>query len=178
MAPFKLRFPEKQKDLVRWAERYSYPLDESEIEARMAPRARRRGHLTYEEFVRLCRWKTPRSQPRCAANAPALVEEVTRVALSARHEELKIGALLLLDGVSWPTASVILHFCDRRPYPILDVRAVWSAGARVPTPYTFPFWRAYTEFMRGIHERTGLSMRLLDRALWQYSKEKQPRSSG
>ncbi len=36
--------------------------------------------------------------------------------------------LRFLDGVEWPTASTILHFCGARPYPILDYRALWSLG--------------------------------------------------
>lgn len=82
--------------------------------------------------------------------------------------------LLLLTGVSWPTASVILHFCARDRYPILDFRALWSLGfLRVPA-FTFSFWWEYTCFIRGINDRMGLSMRTIDRALWQYSKERQP----
>jgi hypothetical protein len=171
MVKFKLRISEN--DLARWADLYSYT-PESEIEDGVAPAARARGYLTRDEFLRLCRWKTPRSQSRCAANDAAFVEEVTRVALSAASEELKIKVLLLLKGVGWPTASVILHFCDRGKYPILDYRALWSLSATPPTQYTFPFWRAYIAFMRQVHLRTALSMRLLDRALWQYSKERQP----
>jgi hypothetical protein len=32
---------------------------------------------------------------------------------------------------------------------------------------------AYTEFLRGVAAKAGVSMRTLDKALWQYSKEKQ-----
>jgi hypothetical protein len=170
MAKFKLRIPEN--DLARWAEGYSYPR-ESEIVDGVAPAARARGYLTRDEFLRLCRWKTARSQSRCAANEDEFVQEVTRVAFSTAHEQLKIGVLRLLKGVSWPTASVILHFCDRGKYPILDYRALWSLSAVPPSQCSFPFWWAYTDFMRQLQERTGLSMRLLDRALWQYSKERQ-----
>lgn len=171
MARFRLRVPEGQ--LGHWASRYAYP-GESEIEERVAPTARARGYVTRDEFLELCRWKTPRSQPRCAANRDDFVQEVTRVALATADEELKIRVLLLLAGVSWPTASVILHFCDRGRYPILDVRALWSVGFRRPPAYTFPLWWEYTCFVRGIGDRTGLPMRTIDRALWQYSKERQP----
>jgi hypothetical protein len=78
-----------------------------------------------------------------------------------------------LAGVEWPTASVILHFCDRRPYPILDYRALWSLGYRKPPAYTFAFWMAYTRFTRELSQATGHSMRTVDKALWQYSKEHQ-----
>jgi hypothetical protein len=169
MPKLHLRMPEST--LRAWASRFSDP-SEGEIEASAAP-ARARGYLHRDEFLALCRWKTPRSQPRCAANPEEYVREVTRAALGTTSEELKIRVLLLLSGVGWPTASVILHFCDERPYPILDVRALWSVGIRRPPAHTFALWWAYTRFLRGVSERTGLSMRLVDRALWQYSKERQ-----
>jgi hypothetical protein len=173
MARFRLRMPDDE--LVRLASRYTYP-DDATIEERVAPAARARGYLMRDEFLELCRWKTPRSQPRCAENPDDFVQEVTRVALGTTNEELKIRVLLLLAGVSWPTASVILHFCDRGRYPVLDVRALWSVGFRRPPAYTFPRWWQYTCFVRGIGDRTGLPMRTIDRALWQYSKERQPRA--
>jgi hypothetical protein len=167
---FDLRFPEA--DIEKWAGRYEYP-KEYETETVIAPPAKARGYLKYDEFIAICHWKTPRSAPRCASNAPELVEEVTRTALAARHENLKLGALMVLAGVQWPTASVILHFCDRGKYPILDYRALWSLGYKKPPTYTFPFWAAYCVFTRELANRVGVSMRVLDRALWQYSKEKQ-----
>ena len=101
--------------------------------------------------------------------------DVTRTAFGTRNDELKIRVLLLLTGVSWPTASVILHFCDAERYPILDVRALWSVGFHTVPAYTYAFWRDYTRFIRGVSDRSRLSMRTIDRALWQYSKERQRR---
>jgi hypothetical protein len=170
MQRFKLRFPEAH--FQRWADTYSYP-GEAEIVEVVAPAARQRGHLTRDEFLRLCRWKSPRTRKRCESNSETLVEEATQIALGSHHEEIKIGALQLLRGVSWPTASVILHFCDAGEYPILDFRALWSLSAKPPTPYTFEFWWAYTQFVRDLQQRTGLAMRTIDRALWQYSKTMQ-----
>jgi len=54
-----------------------------------------------------------------------------------------MGALLAFKGVSFPTASVILHFCVSSQYPILDVRAMWSLGIEKPGPYTIDHWRSY-----------------------------------
>ncbi len=81
--------------------------------------------------------------------------------------------LLPLAGVGWPTASVILHFCDAKPFPILDTRALWSLGLRKPPAYSLPFWRACVEFTRGLAASAGCDLRTLDRALWQYSRERQ-----
>lgn len=58
-------------------------------------------------------------------------------------------------------------------YPILDYRALWSLGIDPPPAYDFPFWRAYTLACRELAAGAGVSMRDLDRALWQYSKENQ-----
>jgi len=80
----------------------------------------------------------------------------------------------LLSGVGWPMASVILHWCHADPYPILDFRALWSLGLDPLPPYDFDLWRAYTGHCRGL-AAAGVTMRDLDRALWQYSKEKQVR---
>jgi hypothetical protein len=167
---FKLRFPVSA--IEKWAEGFSDASD-SVIEKDIAPAARRQGYLTREQFLTVAEWKTVRSRLRCEKNDAEFVEVVTRAALSSRNERFKVQALRLLDGVEWPTASVILHFCDRGRYPILDVRALWSAGLDATPSYGFPFWMEYTEFLRGISTDAGVSMRTLDKALWQYSKVKQ-----
>lgn len=167
---FKLRFP--PDEILSWANAYSYLGKEKTVEE-LASRARARGHLTRAEFLALCRWKTPRSQPRCAKNTAVKIREATSIALASVDEQAKIYILRSLAGVEWPTASVILHFCDQRPYPILDYRALWSLGFDKPPPYTFALWWAYTEFTRALAQSIGQDMRTLDRALWQFSKEHQ-----
>ena len=167
---FKLRFPVSAVEA--WAERFTDASD-SFIERDIAPAARREGYLNRDQFLAIAEWKTLRSRLRCQANDSEFVEEVTRAALASKHEQFKIETLRLLDGVDWPTASVILHFCDEGRYPILDVRALWSLGVTRPLSVSFPVWMKYTEILRGIAAEAGVSMRTLDKALWQYSKEKQ-----
>lgn len=167
---FKLRFSPTKIDY--WASRYSYPGDDA-IEL-LGQRIRSRGYLRRDEFLRLCNWKSPRTQPRCEENTAKLIESVTRVAMRERNEELRIKVLTLLRGVSWPTASVVLHFGSRQRYPILDFRALWSVRVQVPSAYGFELWWPYVRFTRTLARTHGVSMRTLDRALWQYSKENQP----
>ena len=167
---FKLRFPVSA--IERWAGRFSYASD-AFIEEDLAPAVRRQGYLTRDQFLTIAEWKTARSRPRCERNADAYVREVTGAALASPHEGFKINMLRLLEGVEWPTASVILHFCDRGRYPILDVRALWASGLDKPPSHSFALWMAYTEYLRGVAEKAGVSMRTLDKALWQYSKERQ-----
>ena len=88
-------------------------------------------------------------------------------------EESKIGALVLLKGVQFPTASVILHFCVDRTYPILDFRALWSLGIEKPATYTVEDWVSYTKVCREMANKNAMTVRELDMALWQYSKEHQ-----
>ena len=169
---FRLRF--RPHEIPRWAKAYADPGADRLVE-QVGSRVRARGHLTRAEFLGLCRWKTPRSQPRCAENSAARIRESTEIALASPDEQAKIYILRTLVGVGWPTASVILHFCDRNPYPILDYRALWSLGLDEPPRYTFALWSAYTEFTRRLARSQAVDMRALDRALWQFSKEHQAR---
>ena len=169
---FRLRFPISQ--IEYWAKHYDYQaVDDEKKFLPIARAVKRRGYLTKKEFLTVCRWKTPRSQPRCRKNSPDFIRDVTKCALSTSVERLRIEKLTSLDGVGWPTASVILHFFHSAPYPIMDFRALWSLKNEVPKTYGFNFWQAYTSYCRGLSKRAGVSMRTLDRALWQFSKENQ-----
>lgn len=171
MPKFKLRFDEAL--ISELSNRYTYPL-ENEMIDEIGPRAKKRGYFTKEEFKTLCRWKTQRSKSRVDSNPAGFIEEATRIALSTPFEELRIGVLTLLHGVSWPTASVVLHFAHKDPYPIIDFRALWSLGIENrPQFYTFDYWWKYVQACRELAKRCAVSMRDLDRALWQFSKENQ-----
>lgn len=133
----------------------------------------RKGFLTKEEFMTVCAWKTPRTQSRCRSNPREMVREVSALARTTKSERMRIQVWTLLAGVNWPTASVFLHFSFPDQYPILDRRALWSLGFRVPPPYSFEFWERYAQYCRTLARRAGVSMREFDQALWQYSKENQ-----
>lgn len=167
---FALRFNESA--IERWAEKNTsenYLVFQNEI----GPAVQKRGYMSRPEFLIMCEWKSPRTKSRCARNSDAFIREVTGASLAASHEQLRVQVLTLLVGVGWPTASVILHFCGGSPYPILDFRALWALKVEQPSTYDFRFWWAYVEHCRSLATRNNVSMRTLDRALWQYSKEKQ-----
>ncbi len=134
-----------------------------------------RGCITKAELRTVARWKAPRSAGYMEKNSEAYVREISAIALTSKVERTRVEALTLLDGVQWPTASVILHFYHRDPYPIIDFRALWSISIEVPVRYTFEFWWQYVEYCRVLAKRARLEMRALDQALWQYSKENQVR---
>ena len=144
---------------------------ELEIMEGIGPRVQGRGYFTREEFLKLTYWKTQRSKSHCEKNDGDYVQEVTRIAFNSRFERLRVETLNLLDGVGWPTASVLLHFGSKDPYPILDVRALWSLGIEKAPPYKFDFWWVYVSYCRDVAQRHKISMRCLDRALWGYSSK-------
>lgn len=167
---FTLRF--ELKDLEFWAEKYSYPGEEL-VMHEISPQIQQHQFITPEQLVTLCNWKSPRIRTRCAANDPEFIKSVTHTAFTTSNERLRIEILTLLSGVGWPMASVLLHWGHTDPYPILDFRALWSLGINVLPHYNFEFWWAYTQQCRLLAQEAAVSMRTLDRALWQYSKEHQ-----
>ncbi len=130
--------------------------------------------LSLLHLKKLIRWKSPRSVHWIQQEQEPYIREVTRFALSTPSERARIEVLTLLDGVGWPTASVILHFYHSELYPILDFRALWAVGADLRHSYNFAFWYEYVEFCREEAGKAGVDMRTLDRALWQFSKMNQP----
>ncbi len=166
----KLRFgPSKIKNI---ASRYNYSQDEAEL-LQLEREVNEKGHLEKDQLRLVAKWKSPRSAGHVEKNGDDFVRDITSFALSTSNERARIESLVLLDGVSWPTASVILHLFHSDPYPILDFRAIWSANAEVPKTYGYSFWQNYFLFCRNVAQKNKISMRVLDRALWQYSKENQ-----
>lgn len=157
-------------ELEGLASRYEYDTTDLAV---YAPEIKSRGYLTKADLKAVADWKSPRSAGHVAKNDDGFVREITRTALSAKNERTRIEVLTLLDGVQWPTASVILHFFHRGMYPIVDFRALWSISLEVPNQYTFGFWWDYVCYCRDLARTSHMSMRALDMALWQYSKENQ-----
>jgi hypothetical protein len=168
MPAFALQFDIQQ--VPGYAARYAYE-DDREVLA-IGRVARDRGHYMLDEFVSVCRWKTPRSAPLVALNSAESVEAATRAALSETSgERERIEALRSLRGVDWATASVLLHLAYPERYPILDKRALQALGVRAPAAYSFRFWEAYVTACLRLAEQAGVDGRTFDQALWQWSKE-------
>lgn len=168
MPTFELQFPAAEIEPL--ANRFGY-IDDSRLHATGAA-VRTRGHYTREEFIEVCGWKTPRSRPKVASNTSAAVVEATGLALGTADEETRITALLGLTGVGVPTASVLLYCAFPDDYPILDVRALESLGVKARSQYPVTFWLEYLSACRDLARRHRVTIRTLDKALWQHSKER------
>ena len=167
MPTFELQFPAGEIEPLarRFGDR-----DETRLRA-VGGAVRARGHYTREEFIEVCGWKTPRSRPKVASNSSAAVVDATGRALRTADEGARIGALLTLSGVGVPTASVLLYCAFPDDYPIIDVRALESLGVKPRSQYPVSFWLEYLSACRELARRRAVSVRTLDKALWQHSKE-------
>lgn len=167
MPDFELQFP--PEDIEALAARFGETDDAACLAAGEAARAR--GHYTREEFLTVCAWKTARSRPKVERNDAGTVQRATGQAIGTGDERERMEALLALEGVGVPTASTLLHFAFPGEYPILDVRALQSLGQPARSGYPVAYWLGYVAACRELARRHGVSLRTLDKALWQSSKE-------
>jgi len=131
-----------------------------------------REYMTLDDLIAVADWKSHRVLPHCRLNSEAAVEEITATSFAAamRCSDASICALLVLRGVGWPMASVILHFAFPYKYPILDKMAMKAVDGS--TDYTIEQWKEYTELCHSTAQKHDIAMRTLDKALWLYGKER------
>ncbi len=150
--------------ILELAGRYDYGGDDV-LGVRMQCAAKR-GYMKRKDLVEVAKWKWRggRTWQLCEENTKGEVKEISKASFTAKSERLRIGALLALRGVQWPMASVILHFAFPDRYPILDVRAMKTAGGS--THYAFEKWNEYVDLCQKKAAACDITMRELDRALW------------
>lgn len=152
------------------------PHEDDDLIARR-DRIQQHDKMLLDDLCAVCDWKARRASHHAKKNTSQEVEEVTALAFRSRSERIRVEVLQVLYGVGYPMASVILHFFHRDTYPILDFRALESMGIVQPPQYTFGFWWEYVGASRKLLAQArrslpGVSMREVDRALWQFSKER------
>ena len=165
--------------------------EEEELLRSVGPAVRNRGYYTQRELERVNRWKLPtqRNRKRLAQNSAAEIEAVTKVALAA-DESMQLYVLReLLHGVSDGVASALLIFPFPDGHTVIDFRAARALealeragqlGNRLlwrPQPaeaLSVPPYPLYLGACRQLATRLDVSLRDLDRALWQWHKEGMP----
>jgi len=169
----RMKFP--IQDVCKLSSRYTYPRSDEYLTDVLRPQIQSQCYIEREQLLCVCKWKSPRSVPKAEPNTENYVKEITSFVFHTQDERARIEALTLLDGVQWPTASAILHFCISSNYPIIDVRALWALGIEIKShQYAYELWEEYVMYCRSIASEAGVSLRTLDKALWQYAKEEQP----
>ena len=109
-----LRFNESLIDNI--ANKYE-PSPEEDTLIQLQNEIRLKKHIDKDQLKLVAKWKSKRSAGHIEKNSNNYVEEITSFAFSTNNERSRIEALTLLDGISWPTASAILHLFHNAPYP-------------------------------------------------------------
>jgi hypothetical protein len=134
---------------------------------------RPRGTFTRAEFLRMCRWKSPRARLLWEKNSPARIRAVSRAVLATRDERRRMELLTDLAGVGVPMASAILTLIDPRRYGVLDIRA-WQllfairsvAANRRGQGFTIAQWEIYLAALREHARHLGVSARTIEYTLF------------
>jgi hypothetical protein len=167
---FQLQF--KPALIPKLTARYS---DEKEREAFVAGRRIARGDHGRANLEAIFRWKTGgRGISRLARKTDEEIAEALRLAIEAETERAAIAVLCGLTGVEIPVASAILTAITPERYTIIDYRALEALG--VENGYlSIEFYLTYLSRCRELAKLNHVTLRELDRALWQWSKERSGR---
>jgi len=132
------------------------------------------------EFIKMCRWKSPRAIRHYERNTPAGVRRASREALRTRSERRRLEVLTGLAGVSVPTASAMLTLIDPRRYGVIDIRAwqlLYRMGAVRRRPggvgFRFADWQRYLAILRHHARALRVSVRRVELTLFEYHRQTQ-----
>lgn len=164
----------KKAFVAKWSEQYLADVPSAEVELldRVGPAVAARGHYERDEFLAVGKWKSPRPGKHLAANSDADIVDVTRIALGA-PTRLQHRILTLLNGVQVPMATALLAVAQPDRHTIFDVRGA-EALVRVGAWDGQGGYPSYREASVLVAAALGVSLRTLDRALWQWSKHGYP----
>jgi len=167
---FHLQFdPSEINDLTH---RYDIKEDDDPIQAGSAIRA---GDQSRTNLLRIFEWKTNgRGRSRISQNTDTEISDALRMAVEAKTDRASIAVLCGLNGVAVPVASAILTAIDPSRYTIIDFRALEALGY-TGSDRTIDFYLGYLNYCRESANQLKVSLRDFDRALWQWSKEKNRR---
>jgi len=165
-AAFALQFP--ISEVRTWATRYAYRDD---TEAMAAGRAIASGDYSRAHLMTIQRWKTKgRGATRLARNTDAEICDALALAVSAKTDRAAASVLCGLVGVQLPVASAILTAIDPERFTIIDFRALEALNAS-KSYVDLQLYLPYLTFCRTLAAEAHVSLRTLDRALWQWSAE-------
>ena len=123
-------------------------------------------------LVTIFEWKTKgRGRSRLRRNSDDEIADALNLASHAKTERAAVAVLLGLQGVHVPVASAILTAIDPERYTVIDFRALEALGCD-SKDRSVNFYLAYLKACRQLASKHGVTLRNLDRALWQWSNER------
>lgn len=139
-------------------------------------------YITREILYDIISWKAPRVREYVDYNMKEFVEAISKICFSSENEQVKLEVLTILKGVGYRSATAILFFCFPLEYTVMDFRAWWTLQEEgyLSKDYDikddFEHWQKYLKICKEISNRCGCTLRELDKALWQHSKENQKKN--
>lgn len=83
---------------------------------------KKRGYFTRTEFLKMCKWKSPRARRFYESNSAHSIRNVSMKLFTTEFEKRKIESLTSLSGVNIPMASAIMMLTDPENYGVIDIR--------------------------------------------------------
>lgn len=164
---FLLQF--QANEIEKFAEAYA---SEEDVGALAAGKKIRNGQFSRKDLEVIFEWKTGgRGRSRLLHNSDDEIADALRCAVDAKTERAAVAVLLGLRGVHIPVASAILTAIFPVRFTIIDFRALEALGIR-KSSVTLDYYLQYLNGCRQLARQNSVSLRTLDRALWQWSKEK------
>lgn len=169
---FVLQFP--PEEISNLAKRYLAQDSGQDDAAMEAGKRIASGDISRENLRVIFTWKTGgRGISRLDRNSEKEIADALRLANEAKFERSAIAVLCGLNGIEVPVASAVLTAMKPEMFTIIDFRALESLGeTQRRTWYSIDFYLRYLQACREIAKQHNVSLRTLDRALWQWSKEK------
>lgn len=131
------------------------------------------GDYSLENLQPIIVWKASRALGHVGQNTAEELEEALSFVVKGISDRASIALLMGLRGVRAPMASAILTAIDPERFTVVDKLALKSLKQQ-RSDLTPSFYVAYLKFCRATAQEQGLSLRDLDRALWQYSNRREP----
>lgn len=161
-----LRFPSNQ--IIHWASCY----DDTDDVVREMGDGIRNGQYLRKHLVGIALWKSARRVALIRGNSDSEIAEALRVAATVGERRIALGALMSLEGVHLPTASAVLAWIHPDRYTIIDWRALEALGQDNSAVKLTYYLDNYLPFCLDLARDAGVSLRVLDRALWGWSKHR------
>jgi hypothetical protein len=141
---------------------------------------RARGFLTKDQLIKILRWKSNRPLKRYESNSEESVQEITALAFATKNDILKAHILTALKGVSFPAASAILMFYDKKSYPVIDIR-VWTQLYKAKLidcnergqNFTLAHWEIYLNVIRNLAMDLNMTARQVEKRLFDHDIKNQ-----
>lgn len=139
----------------------------------LGPQIRKRGYLTFEEFYKICMWKSVRPKQRYLKNKET-IQAITTEAFLEKDELKKMEKLCTLKGVAIPTASAILTIVYPDRYAIIDIRCLeMLQELKFPLKKIMSLnnWFKYLAIARELADENNLTPRQIDKVLFSMHRE-------